>query len=274
MGRKMKDILKRLFVLMLTAIICVNSVGITVYAADNWDGVARQSVYETGAYKVTFTLDGHWNGGFNARIRIENIGESVIQNWHLGFDFANKISSIWNAEVCEKENGKYIVKNVGWNEDIPVGGFVEFGFSTNENFIGFPNKYEILGGIVKTDVNDYTVDYKIDSDWGSGFTGTIKITNNTNETLEDWSLMFDFERSITNIWNAQISSCVDNHYTIMNAGYNSDIPAGETISIGFMGEGGNAQNEPYNYQLYSFELQNNMDVNADRENDGVCYFGL
>lgn len=54
----------------------------------------------------------------------------------------------------------------------------------------------------------------------------IQITNNTDKTLEDWVLEFDFERKITNIWNAVIESHEGNHYVIRNDGYNANITAG------------------------------------------------
>ena len=42
-------------------------------------------------------------------------------------------------------------------------------------------------------------------------------------TLEDWILEFDFNREITNIWDAVIVSNENNHYVIRNAGYYSNI---------------------------------------------------
>ena len=37
---------------------------------------------------------------------------------------------------------------------------------------------------------DYTIKFKVTSDWGQAFNGEISITNNTEETIEDWMLEF------------------------------------------------------------------------------------
>lgn len=110
-----------------------------------WDGTVTESVYKAENYNVIFLLTGHWKGGFNANVKIENTGDTVIENWYLGFDFQNLISNIWNAEIFQKETGEYIIKNAGFNQYIGVGESIQFGFSGNENFLGFPEKYEILG---------------------------------------------------------------------------------------------------------------------------------
>ena len=68
-------------------------------------------MYEGDGYRVIFTLTSQWEGGYNANIRIENTGESVIENWYLGFDYQNRIANIWNAEIAANENGAYIIKN-------------------------------------------------------------------------------------------------------------------------------------------------------------------
>lgn len=223
---------------------------------NNWDGITTESVYETENYRVTFVLTGHWDGGFNANVKIENISDCAIENWYLGFDYNNAISNIWNAEIYSTENGKYVVKNVGWNQNIAVDNSVEFGFSGNENFSGFPREYEIIGETAEKSQEDYTVEYRLDRDWESGFTGTIMITNNTDETIEDWRIKFSFNRTITHIWNGEIEDQSENIYIIKNAGYNSNIAPGQTVSFGFNGESGNKDVEPEKYILYSCGQKN------------------
>lgn len=151
----------------------------------------------------------------------------------IEYDFKNVISNIWDAEIYSEENGKYVVKNAGWNPDIAVGESVEFGFSGNEDFFGFPKEYEIIGESTENSQEDYTVKYWLENDWESGFTGTITITNNTDTTIEDWTLEFDFGRSITSIWNGIVQRQEGKHYVITNAGYNADIAEGQTVSFWF-----------------------------------------
>lgn len=149
------------------------------------DNQSTEFVYETDGFQVMFTLTGQWDGGYNANVKIENTGDTVIENWYLGFDFADKIANIWNAEIYSAKSDKYVIKNAGWNADISMGAYVEFGFGANEDFSGFPQSYYLLGENTETDASDYTVNYHVDSDWKSGFAATISVTNNTEAALED-----------------------------------------------------------------------------------------
>lgn len=238
--------------------------------AAGWDGVTTESVYEGENFKVTFALSGYWNGGYNANVKVENTGKTLIENWTMEVDYAGAISNIWNAVIDSNEDGKYIIKNAGWNQDISVGGSAEFGISGQEDFPGFPKKYTLLGNIVCAEDEDYSITYHLDSDWGDGFTGTISITNNTASAIEDWYLEFDFNRNITNIWNGVTESHKRNHYVIKNAGYNANINAGQTISFGFSGDKGTSADEPMNYELSSHALSGKKNPKyVDTDGDGL-----
>lgn len=231
---------------MVTLAMCACTIG-TAFSVEasvttsdvqsSWDGITTVNKYEGENFRVTFSVADYWNGGYNANIKVENTGSSVIENWYLSFVLNNKLTTIWNAEVVSNENGQYVVKNANWNADIPVGGCAEFGISVNENFVGFPSTYKLLGENTQVQEDAYSVEYILDSDWGSGFTARVLLTNNTEETLEYWTLEFDFDREITNIWNGVIEAHEGNHYVIKNAGYNANIVSGSAISFGFNGEG-------------------------------------
>lgn len=62
--------------------------------AAGWDGVTTESVYEGENFKVTFALAGYWNGGYNANVKVENTGKTVIENWTMEVDYAGAISNI------------------------------------------------------------------------------------------------------------------------------------------------------------------------------------
>lgn len=242
-----------------------------------WDGITTQSVYESENFRVTYCLNSYWEDGYNASIKIENISESVIQNWYLNFASANEFSDIWNAQVFEYVEGHYTIKNDGWNQDIAVGESVEFGISGNSDFKGFPKSYNLLGKIAEKNAEDYEVRYSLVSDWGSGFSASISITNNTEYTIEDWVLAFDFCRTITNIWDGVIVSGEDGQYIISNVGYNSNIASGQTITFGFNGCDGDKAMEPENYVLIDNFLSGNeeaeeIDVEKDTDGDSIPDF--
>ena len=236
------------------------------------DDAGTESVFETDCYKVTFTLSGNWDGGYNANVVVENVGKTIIENWSLKFPYGEKIENLWNAKLVEYADGRMIVQNAGWNRDIPVGGSVSFGFSGARDFVAFPEEYELLGEPAEVSNQSYFVEYYVSSDWGSGFTGGINIINNTQATIEDWTLEFDFGRTIDSVWCANIMSVEEGHYVIRNQGYNADIRPGQKLNFGFMGSGGMYRDEPANYRLYTYGLQENDksvdEPNMDKDTDG------
>lgn len=237
----------------------------------NWDQITTESVFEGENYRVIFTLNSYWNDGYNASIKLENIGENTIQNWYLSFDYSSVIANIWNAEISTTSENKYVIKNIGWNKDIAAGDSIEFGISGNQAFKGFPENYEIIGSNTEVKEEDYTIKYNIDGDWDTGFYGSISITNNTDTVIEDWFLEFDFDREITEIWDGVIENHEGNHYLIKNAGYNANIYPEQTVSFGFKGSEGSKEDEPMNYSLSSSVQGKDDNVEISIDTDAFDY---
>jgi chitinase len=89
------------------------------------------------------------------------------------------------------------------------------------------------------------VSFSIESQWGGGFTASVTIKNTGTTAVNGWTLAFDAGFGITNIWNASITSHNGTKFTIHDAGYNSSIPAGKTVTFGFQGSG--SPTTPTNY---------------------------
>lgn len=237
--------------------------------SEGWDGSTKEDVYEGNGFQVVFKLQDYWNGGFNANVKIENTSDKTIENWALGFDYQGEIANIWNAVIVSSEQPEYVIKNAEWNQDIAPGKSVEFGFSGKGDFAGFPGEYRMPGQIKDLNVDDYSVDYTVVNDWGSGFQADITITNNTEKVLEDWVLEFDYDRDITNIWNGVMESHEDSHYVIKNAGYNANIKEGKSVTIGFSGEKGTLLDIPDNIVVKSYDLGNGESADLDTDGDGL-----
>lgn len=112
----MKKGIKRMLASLLTLAMCVSTTGVAAYAEEtvvtdkvtaesSWDGVTTVNNYTGENFNVVFSLANYWDGGYNANIKVENTGSSVIENWYLSFALDNSFSSIWNAEVVSNENG-------------------------------------------------------------------------------------------------------------------------------------------------------------------------
>ena len=94
------------------------------------------------------------------------------------------------------------------------------------------NAQEAVPGTI-VDSNGLKAVMTIDSQWQGFCNGTISITNTGTETIDNFAYSFDFPYEITNIWNAVIVEHASGVYTVKNLGWNQDIPAGGTASIGF-----------------------------------------
>lgn len=205
-----------------------------------WDETAMQAVYEQNNYRIIYSLTGVWENGYTANVKIENISDCVIHNWWLTYLSMNEIERIWNAELYDCAENEYIIKNAGWNQDIPVGGSVEYGFVGKGSFQGFPQRYEILGETTEIHTDDYNITYGILEQWDTGFTAEIIIKNQTDKPIEDWRLSFLYDNEIYEIWNAAICAKSENHYEISGRAYNQNIAPDSSISFSFRVENGNA----------------------------------
>jgi chitinase len=82
------------------------------------------------------------------------------------------------------------------------------------------------------------VGYAVTNSWSSGQQASLSLT--PDQALNGWTLEFDAAYDITQIWNAQIVSHVGNHYVIRNLDWNASVPAGSSVSFGFIASPGTA----------------------------------
>jgi hypothetical protein len=204
-------------------------------------------------YNVSFELKEIWSGGYNASIKIKNTSEKELDNWKLRFEYDGEISNIWNAGIISHENNDYIIKNVGWNQDILPGQTIEIGFTGIGDFIQDPIDFELIGCLIEHATDDYCMEFNVFDDWGDGCNANMIIKNNTDYTIEDWTLEFDYSGDITNIWDAEIVSHEGVHYVVKNAQYNGNIFSDNSVSIGFISNKSSDTEYPSNYNLFSRE---------------------
>jgi aryl-phospho-beta-D-glucosidase BglC (GH1 family) len=93
------------------------------------------------------------------------------------------------------------------------------------------------------------INFAVVNDWGSGFQGQITITDNLPTPINNWSLNFNFNPTITSMWNGNISSHSSNQYVVANAGYDASIAPGQSVTIGFLGTPGNVKDQPSDVML-------------------------
>ena len=94
---------------------------------------------------------------------------------------------------------------------------------------------------------DYNLNFKLDSSWNTGLTGSISLGNPNPTSINGWTIEFDAPFKITNLWNGQIVSHVGNHYVIRNASWNGTIGPSGTASFGFQASYTGSAPQPTGY---------------------------
>jgi chitinase len=70
--------------------------------------------------------------------------------------------------------------------------------------------------------------------WSDGFIMDVTLKNTTGTAWKDWTVTFESDFTITNIWGAEIVSRVGNKYTVKAASWNRTVAAnGGTVTFGF-----------------------------------------
>ncbi|MEN8908029.1 MAG: cellulose binding domain-containing protein [Clostridiales bacterium] len=85
-----------------------------------------------------------------------------------------------------------------------------------------------------TNSGNFTVDYAIQSNWGSGAIVNVTITNN-GSTVEDWTVKWNFDgnEKITNMWSAEYTQS-GSSVTVKNNDWNGTISNKGSQSFGFI----------------------------------------
>lgn len=94
------------------------------------------------------------------------------------------------------------------------------------------------------------VGYTTPSQWPSGFTATVKITNTGLAAIDGWTLKWTYAdgQKVTSAWNVQVTQPAT-EVTAQNDGSNRVIAAGGTVQFGFNGSFSSANTAPTAFTL-------------------------
>ncbi|MGW3119555.1 glycoside hydrolase family 6 protein [Streptomyces sp. NPDC001107] len=94
-----------------------------------------------------------------------------------------------------------------------------------------------------------TVDYKIQNDWGSGFTAAVTVTNNS-AAKSSWAVKWSYagNQKVTNSWNTKLTQS-GTAVTAANETYNGQLATGSSVSFGFQGSYSGTNAVPTSFTL-------------------------
>lgn len=82
------------------------------------------------------------------------------------------------------------------------------------------------------------VEFKVLSDWGSGYTAQLKLTNESDKAMTDWRLSFDFDGEIKNLYSGQLVSTNEGHFILQGKSWNRSLKPGQSVYLGWSGNKG------------------------------------
>lgn len=266
--------MKRIFV-----VLCIMSMVLNQMAVPNGKLVCRaqetqkdvgagsEVVFRGDTFEITYRIDSAWSGAYNASVSIKNTGKNAIENWALLFYEEDEIKNIWNGKEVNNDYELTMIKNVEWNQDIPVNGSVNFGFTAEyEDTICLPKSFGLSTRKYQVNSKDYTVKFTKDSDWVSGYTARVELKNDSEVTMEDWEMEFTFPYGIDNLWGGTFSEKAKNTFYVRNSGWNQNVNIAQSVSFGFSGTPGNIKEELSNYTVYAYttDIDETLDSDGDQ----------
>lgn len=210
-------------VFLIIAMICSLLMPFTTSADE-----LTERTFDYDGFSVNYNVVSGWADNQNIQITVSNTGNEIIRNWALQYNPCGTVTGIWNGEVY----GENIIKNANYNSDIEAGASVIFGY-TLANANGAPDSFKLCSSREeKTD--GFTVGLSVQNSWDSGFSGLLKISNDTDKPIMAWELSFDSNFSIVQTENFKIIEESENGYKICGT-YNGNIPAFSNIEMAFNG---------------------------------------
>ncbi|GAB1695075.1 cellulose binding domain-containing protein [Krasilnikovia sp. M28-CT-15] len=108
--------------------------GAALLAVGGGVGAAVAATNPTGApaggkLTATFSTDSKWDTGYQARYTIKNTGSAAVTGWQVSFALPStaKLGTFWDTAITTS-GATSTAKDKGYNNTIPAGGAVEFGF--------------------------------------------------------------------------------------------------------------------------------------------------
>lgn len=229
---------------------------------------------EKHSYKASVRTVSEWSGHANLEISFTNIGKETIHDWYFTFDYDYAIENPSNCYIVEHKDNLYTIANNNWNQDIAPGKSVKIGFtsasSDGSSVTKNPSFYLLNTKTVSLTEKELSYKFEEYSDWGSGFSGALVLTNASNDSIRDWTISFGANRPLTQADSASLKIKSDSSYTICNDGNNQNISKGKTYRIGIQG-GYHDSAIPFELTGYSVTAKKlAIKLSEDKDKNGIA----
>ncbi len=193
------------------------------------------------ACDVKYAIVTEWDTGYTGDVTIKNTGDA-LSDWMVAWDMpdAQQLTSMWNG-VYKQTSSHVDVTHAGWNKLVAAGGTLQFGFNANHSGLNrIPGNISVNGVKCTGQVDppappppSCEVKYQIQTQWDSGFTGTVDIKN-TGAPWSGWQTTWTMPtgQKLTEGWNGQFNQAADK-VTVGHIESNKIVRQNKSISFGF-----------------------------------------
>jgi len=227
-------------------------------------------IYVGDGYKVEVQIPQTWDHAYNVKLLITNTKEETLHNWGFLMNTADVISGLYNAVELSEHNGTRLLKNAGYNQDIPAGGTVEVGYTAfYEESPVVPDEFALASFEKSVEQTEYSVELFVLDEWDGGAVAEIVIENTSEQSIEDWEMEFDTDTAILGIWGGVIISHEGTHYNLRNADYAQNISPGELWTIGLEITGSVSEIENvFMRKIVVAESEQTAEIDDKKDTDG------
>lgn len=99
--------------------------------------------------------------------------------------------------------------------------------------------------------------YEITNQWGNEFEARITLENSDLTSVNDWTVSFDYQADISEVWGATLISRDGDRYAVANEGWNADLEPGKKHAFYLIGSTDILATEiqaPRNYSVNGIEV--------------------
>ncbi len=90
-----------------------------------------------------YTVIGDWGGSYQAQIVLTNNSAATLNNWKLAFEYGNKITNLWGAELSGQTGSSVLVSAPSWDPNLAPGKSVTIQFIASGNSSVAPSGYSL-----------------------------------------------------------------------------------------------------------------------------------
>ncbi len=241
------------------AAVLAGTIATTVFAGSITTMAATESDFE-----LRWKVESDWGNGFQAKVTLVNNSGTTLQPWAVDLAMVQPVTSVWDATKTPITGG-FRATAPNWQGPLQPGASASFGLIGSRNGTApiAPSSCTVAGAscVVKIEGVESTpatpsptapaptapapspstaapvgtqgiaVEVRNSSDWGSGRTVDVTVTNVGTAATSDWKVSIPWTGNVSG-WNANIASAAG-QLTASNLGWNGAIAPGAKASFGF-----------------------------------------